>query len=106
MISGKFQDVGMLELINKIRKMRTGKLGKIFVKYADPIDLNDYISKVPADQMGNLSLKLTRDLYQIQQNHAPITMNSLISSSIIFYPNEQISFKQIKTVCKKMYEYI
>lgn len=37
--------------------METGKLGKIFVKYVEPIDLNEYvenyINSVPADNTKN-----------------------------------------------------
>lgn len=39
MISGKFKNMNMTQLINHIYSMRKGKLGKVFVKYADPIDL-------------------------------------------------------------------
>ena len=31
--------------MNNIFSMRKGKLGKVFVKFAQPIDLNEYISK-------------------------------------------------------------
>jgi glycerol-3-phosphate O-acyltransferase len=43
MISGKFRHLNMPELMVRIYNKRKGKLGKIFVKYADPIDLNDYV---------------------------------------------------------------
>ena len=45
--------------------MRKGKLGKIFVKYNEPIDLNEYMAK--NEGMKGVALKLTRELYQIQQ---------------------------------------
>lgn len=80
--------------------MDAGKLGKIFVKYVEPIDLNDYVEKyissVPADNSKNkfdlsptdfesLSMKLTKDLYLIQQREQPITMNSIIASSLLYH---------------------
>lgn len=45
MVSGKFSNTNMYDLTNYIFSMRKGKLGKVFVKYAEPIDLNDYILK-------------------------------------------------------------
>jgi glycerol-3-phosphate O-acyltransferase len=60
MISGKMEEINLYELMKYIQSMRAGKLGKVFVKYADPIDLDEYVS---ANGGSNLSLKLTRDLY-------------------------------------------
>jgi len=48
--------------------MRNGKLGKVIVNYADPIDLNEYVGKFKDDAYGDteqLALQLTRDLYYI-----------------------------------------
>jgi len=64
MVSGKFSNTNMYDLTKYIFSMRKGKLGKVFVKYAEPIDLNDYILKHRA-QKENIALQLTRDLYQI-----------------------------------------
>lgn len=43
MISGTFTDITFSELLQNIFGMRQGKLGKVFVKYCDPIDLNSYV---------------------------------------------------------------
>jgi glycerol-3-phosphate O-acyltransferase len=48
-ISGKFQNFNIAELMYYIYKTRPGKLGKIFVKYAEPINLYDYIDKYKDD---------------------------------------------------------
>ena len=64
MVSGKFSNTNMYDLTKYIFSMRKGKLGKVFVKYAEPIDLNDYILKHGA-QKENLALQLSRDLYHI-----------------------------------------
>ena len=64
MVSGKFSNTNMYDLTKYIFSMRKGKLGKVFVKYAEPIDLNDYILKHGA-QKENLALQLSRDLYKI-----------------------------------------
>lgn len=45
MISGKFQNTNLYDLMNNIFSMRKGKLGKVFVKFAQPIDLNQYITQ-------------------------------------------------------------
>ena len=44
MISGKFDDISLAQLMSNIYNMRAGKLGKIFVRYAEPIDLNEYMA--------------------------------------------------------------
>lgn len=85
--------------------MRKGKLGKAFVKYVEPIDLNDYIQKHKNSRV-DIALQLTRDLYQIQQQEQPITMNSLISSTIMHYPSQEVSFKDIKLSTNYLYNYI
>lgn len=106
MISGKFRHLNMPELMVRIYNKRTGKLGKIFVKYAEPIDLNSYIEKYQHDQSQSISLRLTKELYQIQQREQPITMNSLISTAILFNPLEEADFLSIKVTTKKLFDYI
>jgi len=80
-------DTTMIDVIGKAMNMRKGKLGKVFLKYADPIDLEDYIADYkakhprpqPVSLLANsraisnppfdfekLSMRLTRDLYVIQ----------------------------------------
>ena len=43
MVSGEFKDIGTVELMSKIYNKRKGRLGKVFVKYGEPIDLNSFI---------------------------------------------------------------
>jgi glycerol-3-phosphate O-acyltransferase len=50
MISGKFRHLNTPELMRRIYNKRKGKLGKIFVKYAEPIDLNNYIDQYQHDK--------------------------------------------------------
>ena len=94
----------MTGLLKKIYDMRQGKLGKVFVRYGEPIDLTTYIENHKSNE--SVSLSLTRDLYKIHQQEQPVTMNSLISSSLMYYPNQEISFKNIKTITKNVYNYI
>ena len=65
MISGKFSNLNLYELMKNIYSMRKGKLGKIFVKYAEPIDLRDYVSSSKEKSLEGIALNLTRDLYNI-----------------------------------------
>ena len=95
--------MNMAQLLTNIYNYRSGKLGKVFVKYAEPINLNQYVEQ---NQGENLALKLTRDLYQAQQKEQPITMNCLITSALHFYPKKEVPFKTIRTITKNLYDYI
>lgn len=106
MISGEFQNTTLFDLLKKIFSMREGKMGKVFVKYAEPIDLQSYMQQHASDSFDEMSLRLTRDLYQIQQKEQPITMNSLISTSLLFNQEEEMSFQAIKVSTKLLYDYI
>lgn len=86
--------------------MRKGKLGKIFIKYADPISLSKFIGSQQDQSLESMSLQLSKDLYQIQQNEQPISMNSLISTSLFYQPKMQVSFGQVKTHTHMLYHYI
>jgi glycerol-3-phosphate O-acyltransferase len=86
MISGKFQNLNLYELMRNISSQRRGKLGKIFVKYAEPIDLSDYLANSRDQSMEQVALNLTKELYHVQQREQPITMNSLISTSLFYQP--------------------
>ena len=86
MVSGAYQDIPLLELLHNIFSMRQGKLGKVFVKFCEPINLNEYVEQHKQLSQPDLQLKLTRDLYFIQKREHPITMNSLVVSSIMHHP--------------------
>jgi len=51
-------------------------------------------------------MKLTKELYMVQQSEQPITMNSLIASSLIYHADPKVSFKDIKNTTKTLYDYI
>ena len=43
--NGEFKpDITLMNVVGKIMSMNKGKLGKVFVKYDDPIDLNEYMN--------------------------------------------------------------
>jgi len=92
--------------MKNIFSMRKGKLGKIFVKYAEPIDLNTYIANSKVKSMEKMALNLTRELYYVQQKEQPITMNSLISTSLFYQPEQQVTFNKIKGSIDMLYSYI
>jgi glycerol-3-phosphate O-acyltransferase len=49
MISGQFKHMNTANLLYKLTHNRKGKLGKVFVKYSEPIDLNKYIQDHQSD---------------------------------------------------------
>jgi hypothetical protein len=52
-------------------------------------------------------MSLTTDLYQIQQRNEPITMNCMITTSLLYHKNEgEISFKSIKDTTHEVFEHI
>ena len=81
-------------MIQKFSTWRRDKLGKCFIKYAAPIDLNEYIASHKASGgNGDLASKLSQDLYRIHQQEQVITMNSLISTSIFYHNDSSVTFK-------------
>jgi len=72
--------------------IRPGKFGKVFVKYATPISVNKFVETRKSQSLDTIALELTSDLYQVQQSEQPITMNSLISTSLFFHPKQTITF--------------
>jgi len=44
-ISGEFENLTAFGLFKKIFTMPKNKLGKVFVKYAEPIDLDSYVEQ-------------------------------------------------------------
>jgi len=122
-LKGTFQPELSPSAIAKVyMKMRRGKLGKTFVKFQEPINLNsyiqDYLSKhlpTPVETNQNqqtshvledLSFSLTKELYRIQQEAQPITMNSLISAALLIHRHPTVKFKSIKQTCAYLYDYI
>lgn len=44
-ISGEFEDLSAIGLMRKLYSMPKNKLGKVFVKYGETIDLDEYVEK-------------------------------------------------------------
>lgn len=42
-LSGKFEELTMYKLMRKIYEMPAGKVGKVYVKYSEPIDMTTYL---------------------------------------------------------------
>ena len=68
MISGKFESMNGLQFLAKVYNMPKGKLGKIFVKYGDAIDMHDYIRQNSSQSFEKMSYNLTLDLYSYHEN--------------------------------------
>ena len=111
-LDGSFKPESTLaSMIQKIASMNQEKLGKIFVKYEEPIDLTEYIDTFLEQKSGKMdleevSMKLTKDLYFVQQKQQPITMNSLISSSLLYDTADEIKFTRAKKITGQIYKYI
>lgn len=43
MVSGEFTQINMVQLLKQIYQYNNDKLGKIIVKYANPIDIDDFV---------------------------------------------------------------
>lgn len=68
-ISGEFENITAFGLFKKLFSMPKNKLGKVFVKYADPIDLDSYVeqNRTKFPQFNDMALKLTKDLIIYQK---------------------------------------
>jgi hypothetical protein len=52
-------------------------------------------------------MNLTNDLYQIQQRNEPITMNCMITTSLLYNKDAgEITFKSIKDTTHEVFEHI
>jgi len=48
-LTGQYKpETNLMNIVYKILKKREGQLGKVFVKYAEPIDLDTYVSDFAA----------------------------------------------------------
>lgn len=104
MISGKKVDYNAFQTIKRIYQMPSNKLGKIFVKYQEPIEVKSFIAKNKAATFEEKAFKLTTLMYKLHQKETPITHNSLVSASILFSQRPEISFKKIKSSCDTLFK--
>ena len=105
MQSGKFKPgTTLIKMMQHVVSQEKGCLGNVFVKYEEPIDLNKYMEE--GSDFDSIAMRLTQDLYQIQQKNQPITMNAMICSSLLYQNQQELSFKNIKNTSKKIYDHI
>mmetsp|Transcript_10027 Transcript_10027/g.16865 ORF Transcript_10027/g.16865 Transcript_10027/m.16865 type:complete len:292 (-) Transcript_10027:477-1352(-) len=105
-----------LNIAQNVAKMMKGKLGKVFVKYAQPLKMDDFIAQLtppalpdqqaPQPKLEEMSMQLTKSLYQIQQKEQPVTMNSIIAACIFYQPpgRTEVTFKTIKQAAQVVYK--
>ena len=100
MISGKFRDISLFDLTKKITSLPPNKVGKVFIKYSEPIDLEHYLSqnKLETTNFNEVALKLTNDLYEFQFSEQPITKSTIVSSILLFSQKPVISIKKILAI--------
>lgn len=63
-VSGEFENLSAFGLLQKLYTYPKHKLGKVFVKYDEPIDLDTYVeqNKTQFPRFSDMALKLTKDL--------------------------------------------
>lgn len=88
-------DINLMQLLKLVYSMPTGKLGKIFVKYGDAVQLNTYLEKNSGSTFRNLTYKLSKEFTLYQLKEQPIFNNSMISAIILHHSKPTISFKKI-----------
>lgn len=71
MVSGVEREMSFLESVGKIWNFRENQLGAVYVKYLNPINLNDYLehhneAPLQPEKINPVALKLTRELLMIQ----------------------------------------
>ena len=65
-------------------------LGDVYIKYLEPIELKSYLNNLLGsdtlndyDSFEKAAFELTDDLMKLQQRNTPITLNSIISASLL-----------------------
>ena len=53
--------MNLFGLVKMLYAMPAGKLGKIFVKYGQPVNFNEYIAKNQSKTFKNITYELTRE---------------------------------------------
>lgn len=104
LISGKKVDYNAFQTIKKIYQMPSNTLGKIFVKYQEPIEVRSFIAQNQQMTFEEKAFKLTTLLYKLHQKESPITHNTLVSASILFNQRPEVSFKKIKASCDNLFK--
>jgi hypothetical protein len=65
MQSGKFKPgTTFIKMMQTVVSQEKGCLGNVFVKYEEPIDLNEYVGD--GADLESIAMRLTKDLYSIQ----------------------------------------
>ena len=91
--------------MKQIFSERVGKLGKIIVKYSQPIDLQTFVNSNPSLTLEDLSLKLSTQLYHIQMREQNLNINQFVSSSIFYSQNDEVEFSSIRKNSEMLWKY-
>lgn len=88
MVSGVVKDFNFLEIYNLVRKEKNGRLGKIFIRYQNPIDLREYIQTTFKDlisykNIDEIGLRLSEKFHDIEQQYSPVNLNMVVSTLIL-----------------------
>jgi glycerol-3-phosphate O-acyltransferase len=107
MQSGQFKPgTTLVNMMQHVVSQEKGCLGNVFVKYESPLDLSSYVSSPDPPDFESIAMKLTQDLYLTQQKNSPITMNAMITSSLLYQTSSELTFGSIKKTSQRLYEHI
>jgi len=67
MVSGEVDGLSFMGVLDKLRSMKKDQLGRIFVKYGEPLSVRDYLQERSCSPLNSVnlsvaSLKLSQDL--------------------------------------------
>ncbi len=89
MINGERNDYTLLTAMQHIGTQHKNKLGNIYVKYLDPVNMGGFMRDncsngvLNQEDFDKVSLDLNNLLMERQQRETPITLNSLLSSWLL-----------------------
>jgi glycerol-3-phosphate O-acyltransferase len=100
--------MSLFDLVKVVTSLPQNKIGKVFIKYSEPIDLEQYLeqNRKSSPNFNDMALKLTKNLYEYQYKEQPITKNTIVSSILLFHKKPYITIKKIKVYAQEIYPLI
>jgi len=111
MINGEKRDYTHWSTMKKIASTAKDQLGHVYVKYLDPINLDQYVRNsckgiINSGNVETLALQLTEDLMEKQTKAAPVTLNSIISACLLQENNPSMQMSSLLEKAGMIYDYL
>ena len=112
MITGKRKNYNFAGTMRQMFFTPENSLGECFVKYLEPIDLENYITKaigsptIGQDNFEVAAQRLSRDLLKVQQQNTPTTLNTIISSVLLQENKDTMLMSKLLEKARMLYEYL